>query len=219
MRWQSSPVLPASVVEDEERATTRYLTLTTIAIFFSSITATTLQFSYQQTTTRLDKSVNLLWFASLIFSISSGINSLLSMLWRRSIVWVQNINLHLTCILSFVFEGSQTLRPLDMWRYGLLKHRSPSSLSLQCRSSLDWIVSASLLIRWASSSPLTDLFIYQCAPGKQGGAVSIATIALTAVHIIGIIAMLAWFVARLEWNKTYFLCIRRNILWWVDSLQ
>ena len=64
-----------------------------------------------------------------------------------------------------------------------------------------------------------QLFIYQCSSGEQGGAVSIATIALTAAHIIGIIAMLAWFVVRLEWNKTYFRCIRRNILWWVDSLQ
>ena len=163
--------------------------------------------------------MNLLWFASLIFSISSGINSLLSMLWRRSIVWGQDINLHLAWILIFAFEGSQALSPLNMWRYGSPKHQSPSSLSLQCRSSLDWIVSASHLIRWASSSPLTDLFIHQYAPGKQGGAVSIATIALTAVHIIGIMALLAWFVARLEWNKTYFLCIRRNILWWVDSLQ
>ena len=64
-----------------------------------------------------------------------------------------------------------------------------------------------------------QLFINQCAPDEQGGAVSIAMIALTSAHIIGIMAMLAWFIVRLEWNKTYFRYIRRNILWWVDSLR
>ena len=140
------------------------------------------------------------------------------MLWRRSSVWVRVIDLHLA-ILIFIFEDSRTLSPRNMWKYGSPKHRLLSSLSLQCLSSLDWIVSASLQIRWASSCQLTGLITYKCAPGEQGRAVSIATIALTAAHIIGIIAMSTWFVARLEWNKTYFRYIRRNILWWVISLH
>lgn len=79
--------LPSYAADEEERATTRYLALTTIATFFSSITATTLQFSYQQTTGRLSSAVNLFWFLSLVFSVSSGINSLLSMIWRKSTVY------------------------------------------------------------------------------------------------------------------------------------
>lgn len=82
-----SSVLPEFVNEEEERATTFYLSLTTIAIFFSSITATTLQFSYQQST-HLGSAVNLSWFISLVFSVSSGINSLLSMVWRKSHMYV-----------------------------------------------------------------------------------------------------------------------------------
>lgn len=82
-------VLPSYVIQEEERATTQYLALTTIATFFSSITATTLQFSYQQTSSGLSSAVNLFWFISLVFSVSSGINSLLSMIWRRSIVYVR----------------------------------------------------------------------------------------------------------------------------------
>lgn len=79
-------VLPSSAIEDEERATTRYLALTTIATFFSSVTATTLQFSYQEITGHLGSAVNLFWFLSLVFSVSSGVNSLLSMIWRKSSV-------------------------------------------------------------------------------------------------------------------------------------
>ena len=78
--------LPSFVVEEEERATTRYLSLTTIATFFSSITATTLQFSYQQSGNTISDIVNLAWFISLVFSISSGVNGILSMTWRKSIV-------------------------------------------------------------------------------------------------------------------------------------
>ena len=72
------------LVQEEERATTRYLVLTTIATFFSSITATTLQLSYQQPSSRLNSVVNLLWFMSLVFSVSSGVSSLLSMMYRKA---------------------------------------------------------------------------------------------------------------------------------------
>ena len=82
----AKPALPSFVAEEEERATTRYLSLTTIATFFSSITATTLQFSYQQSGNTISDIVNLAWFISLVFSISSGVNGILSMTWRKSIV-------------------------------------------------------------------------------------------------------------------------------------
>lgn len=68
----------------EENATLKYLNMTTVATFFSAITATTLQFSFAQTGTNLDNAVNFFWFLSLIFSVSSAINSLLGMTWRKS---------------------------------------------------------------------------------------------------------------------------------------
>ena len=74
--------LPMFISEDNERATTRYLSITTIATFFS--TSTTLQFSYTEGSTTLGATVNLLWFTSLIFSVSSGVSSLLGMTWRKS---------------------------------------------------------------------------------------------------------------------------------------
>lgn len=65
-------------------ASSKHSSLTTIATFFSAITATTLQFSFQQTDTTLDNLVNALWLLSLVFSISSAINSLLSMAWSKA---------------------------------------------------------------------------------------------------------------------------------------
>lgn len=76
------------VLKDEENAVQKYLFMTTIATFFSGITATTLQFSYQITSdlprTGLHKAVNFFWITSLVFSIASAINSLMGMTWRKS---------------------------------------------------------------------------------------------------------------------------------------
>ena len=73
------------LTNEEENAKNLYdASMTTIATFFSSVTATTLQFSYQDTSTKLGSAVNLFWFLSLVFSVSSGINSLMVMAWRKS---------------------------------------------------------------------------------------------------------------------------------------
>lgn len=79
---------PSFTEEEEERDTTRYLALSTIATFFSSITATTLGLTYQETSGTLNKATNLFWFISLVFSVSSGVNSLLTIIWRKSRVYV-----------------------------------------------------------------------------------------------------------------------------------
>lgn len=71
-----------------ERDTTRYVNLTTIATFFSSVTATTMQLTYAGTdavpSNSLRGIVNFLWFLSLVFSVSSGVSSLLGLTWRKS---------------------------------------------------------------------------------------------------------------------------------------
>ena len=80
--------LPMFISEDNERATTRYLSITTIATFFSSITATTLQFSFDQQTSKLWVAVNAFWFMSLVFSIASAANAIFAITWRKSLWYV-----------------------------------------------------------------------------------------------------------------------------------
>lgn len=60
------------------------LTLSTVATFFSAVTATTLQFSYSQTGDMLSDGVNAFWFSSLVFSIAAAVNSLLGLSWKQA---------------------------------------------------------------------------------------------------------------------------------------
>ena len=73
------------------------MNITTIATFFSSVTATTLQMSISYTHSALWNAVNFFWFISLVFSVSSGVSSLLGMTWRKSSLWVSHclVRLHL----------------------------------------------------------------------------------------------------------------------------
>ncbi|CAE6405826.1 unnamed protein product [Rhizoctonia solani] len=59
--------------------------LSAVATFFSGVTATTIQYSFDQTGTPLADLVNALWIISLIFSIASAINSQLAYHWRAAI--------------------------------------------------------------------------------------------------------------------------------------
>lgn len=79
--------------------------LSTVATFFSAVTASTLQYrydstlklrimtfilssivsSYQNSETRTQEAVNLLWLVSLVFSLASAINSQLAYHWRSAI--------------------------------------------------------------------------------------------------------------------------------------
>lgn len=83
-------VLPTFLADEKERATTRYVNITTIATFFSSVTATTLQMSTSiAQSSQLWNIVNFFWFISLVFSVSSGVSSLLGMTWRKSSMYVK----------------------------------------------------------------------------------------------------------------------------------
>ena len=77
------------LADEKERATTRYVNITTIATFFSSVTATALQTSLSiNAGSSVWDVVNLFWLISLVFSVSSGVSSLLGMTWRKSKMWV-----------------------------------------------------------------------------------------------------------------------------------
>lgn len=85
---QVRSALPTFLADEKERDTIRYVNITTIATFFSSVTATTLQFTYAEMNPdpALRGLVNFFWFLSLVFSVSSGVSSMLGMIWRRSSV-------------------------------------------------------------------------------------------------------------------------------------
>ena len=102
IRWKRWVALSSSILAQSDttlfsstdvpcgkRATTRYLNITTIATFFSSVTATALQTSLSiNVGSAVWDVVNLFWFISLVFSVSSGVSSLLGMTWRKSKMWV-----------------------------------------------------------------------------------------------------------------------------------
>ncbi|KAJ1311844.1 hypothetical protein OPQ81_010305 [Rhizoctonia solani] len=58
--------------------------LSTVATFFSGVTATTLQFSFEAHGDAIQNLVNGLWISSLVFSIASAINSQLAYHWRAA---------------------------------------------------------------------------------------------------------------------------------------
>ncbi|KAL1720516.1 hypothetical protein EV715DRAFT_250205 [Schizophyllum commune] len=61
------------------------LNLSTVATFFSAVTATTMQFSYElPPDDAVSVAVNCFWFGSLVFSIAAAVNSLLGLTWKQA---------------------------------------------------------------------------------------------------------------------------------------
>jgi hypothetical protein len=69
----------------QQHGTTNLLNLTTVATFFSAVTATTLQYSYNLPQKPPAIIVNSFWFSSLVFSIAAAVNSLLGLTWERAV--------------------------------------------------------------------------------------------------------------------------------------
>ncbi|KAI0049167.1 WD40 repeat-like protein [Auriscalpium vulgare] len=68
----------------QKHGASNLLNLSTVATFFSAVTATTLQFSYGTTGTTLSDAVNAFWFTSMVFSIAAAVNSLLGLTWKQA---------------------------------------------------------------------------------------------------------------------------------------
>ena len=105
------------------------MNITTIATFFSSVTATTLQMSISDSPSRLLNVVNFFWFLSLASSVSSGVSSLLGMTWRKSSMWA------VSC------SGWKQL-PMDLNRYDTTSPPWPIKLWLEKAPMIFLIVSA-----------------------------------------------------------------------------
>lgn len=76
------------ITTTQQNQASTYLIMTTIATLFSGVTATTLQFTFNQTTAVIDNIVNVLLISSLILSISSAVNSLQIMSWKHYFMYV-----------------------------------------------------------------------------------------------------------------------------------
>ncbi|EAU89752.2 hypothetical protein CC1G_07477 [Coprinopsis cinerea okayama7 len=68
----------------QKHGSNNLLNLSTIATFFSAVTATTLQFSFERAELPDEQAVNTFWFASLVFSIAAAVNSLLGLTWKQA---------------------------------------------------------------------------------------------------------------------------------------
>ncbi|TFK48969.1 WD40 repeat-like protein [Heliocybe sulcata] len=68
----------------QKHAASNLLNLSTVATFFSAVTATTLQYSYESTGSILPDMVNAFWFTSMVFSIGAAVNSLLGVTWKQA---------------------------------------------------------------------------------------------------------------------------------------
>jgi hypothetical protein len=68
----------------QDRNRTNLSNLTTIATFFSAVTATTLQMSYQTNRTGLDKAVNASYFASLTLSVAAALSSVIARAYKEA---------------------------------------------------------------------------------------------------------------------------------------
>ncbi|KAI0262535.1 WD40 repeat-like protein [Gloeopeniophorella convolvens] len=68
----------------QKHGATNLLNLSTVATFFSAVTATTLQYSFESHGTPLEDAVNGFWFTSMVFSIAAAVNSLLGLTWKQA---------------------------------------------------------------------------------------------------------------------------------------
>ncbi|KLO15632.1 hypothetical protein SCHPADRAFT_995756 [Schizopora paradoxa] len=78
------PKLEDDFKEAQKVEQTESLALLSTSAFFSSVTATTLGFSFSQTS-GVYNFVNFFWFCSLVFSVASVVNSLLAYSWKHSL--------------------------------------------------------------------------------------------------------------------------------------
>ncbi|KAI0301606.1 WD40-repeat-containing domain protein [Multifurca ochricompacta] len=68
----------------QKHGATNLLNLSTVATFFSAVTATTLQYTFDSHNTPLEDAVNAFWFTSMVFSIAAAVNSLLGLTWKQA---------------------------------------------------------------------------------------------------------------------------------------
>ncbi|KAI5120152.1 hypothetical protein M0805_003639 [Coniferiporia weirii] len=76
------PVISSTLQSRDDR----YLKMTTIATFFSGVTATVLQETYKSNGNSIEVATNIFLLSSIVFSATSAVSSFLAMAWNRSVV-------------------------------------------------------------------------------------------------------------------------------------
>jgi len=152
-----------ALIKKQDHFRNTFMDYATVAIFFSSITATTLQFSYASADSSISsKIVNLCWFASLVLSIASATNSFLG---------------------AIVHQSPEFLRPSQALDYRLQQRyfRYIPTILLSISGML-------FLIGFCSFSFLSGSNGNSFP--SQGKAVQGATISLTTTNFLAILVMI-----------------------------
>ncbi|CAE6402885.1 unnamed protein product [Rhizoctonia solani] len=104
--------IPA-ILYSQERTATNLQNLSAVATFFSAVTATTIQYSYEKQDGFLQHLLNALWISSLTFSIASAMNAQLAYhLFSYSSAQPPAVNAIVTAFTAFT---SLTLLCVGMW--------------------------------------------------------------------------------------------------------
>ncbi|KIJ61612.1 hypothetical protein HYDPIDRAFT_31215 [Hydnomerulius pinastri MD-312] len=185
----------------QKHGASNLLTLSTVATFFSAVTATTLQFSYSSTSTVLAKSVNAFWFSSLVFSIAAAVNSLLGLSWKMAmyrspghrvpwwvLIWIKRSPLVFLVMWVLLLKLPLMQQLTDITSYHLPFVSSPRYAPLHC---------------WTRGRLLH----------AQGKVTSTITTVFTAFTSFGLAAVSAWFASE-KWTFVRF----RGQKWLEDVL-
>ena len=116
-----------TIHRSQEFQSQRYLLLTTVATFLSSVTATTLQITATDSDdiSILSQTMNSLWLISLVFSTASAVFSLLIMTWHQSHVYVSELIMDCQFLTKWIIVGS----PINRCPHGHI-HYSKMGLPL-----------------------------------------------------------------------------------------
>ena len=214
------------LTNEEENAKNLYdASMTTIATFFSSVTATTLQFSYQDTSTKLGSAVNLFWFLSLVFSVSSGINSLMVMAWRKSSMWAPTspISFYIYAFADVVSEKRYSSNaPPRLFKFWLDK----SPMVCLIVSALTFVLGLNLFV-YSSTQVCETPLIYPCPLcwkaywwlSYQKRYVSLSTNFSTGLHVVCVTTVTIWFIYQLKKKSKWICAILRSLLWVIHPRQ
>ncbi|KAL5523027.1 hypothetical protein ACEPAF_1294 [Sanghuangporus sanghuang] len=163
----------------QQHAADNLLNLSTVATFFSAVTATTLQFSFDTVGNPTADAVNSFWFISLVFSIASAVNSLLGVTWKQAIYrspghrvpWWVLIWIKRSPLIFLVFSVAAFSVGLCLFAYSSNQNPVTSALTtvFTCFSSFGLIAVSAWFIfeRWTFSRHLGKKWLMDVLSEKR----------------------------------------------------
>lgn len=151
--------------------------------------------SIDQPSSKLAAAVNLFWFLSLVFSVSSGVSSLLGLMWRKSSMYVV---FHACFGLTSSTQNCSyyTNKTPKLIRWWLKK----APILFLIIAAFTFIVGLNLFAFLSQQVRVkVNICFTRLTSFQQRRLVSITTVAATASHILGLVLVILWFV--LESNQ------------------